>query len=142
MFSEPVYLVAARGQPVPEKLSDWESLGGYPLVVTNQQTTIASWVEELSGLARTTLDLRFRVESAYAALDIVQRGLAYGVLPRSTLKEASSSKSLQTVPMESVVLERHLAWSRNRDLSAAFNSLRDVVTDEIRNAFPSEAAGY
>lgn len=139
LFSEPVYLVAASGQPMPENVSDWESLGGLPLVVTNQQTTIASWVEELSGLARANLDLRFRVESSYAALDIVQRGLAYGVLPRSTLREANSRKRLQTVRMQSIVLDRHLAWSRNRDSSPAFKSLRDAVTEEIRDAFPSEA---
>jgi LysR family nitrogen assimilation transcriptional regulator len=139
LFSEPVYLVAAPGKPVPETVSDWESLGGLPLVVTNQQTTIASWVEELSGLARTTLDLRFRVESASAAMDIVRRGLAYGVLPRSTLTEAGSGKQLQKVRMQSVVLERQLAWSRNRDRSTAFNSLRHAVIEEIQNAFPIEA---
>jgi LysR family nitrogen assimilation transcriptional regulator len=130
LTSEPVYLVAAADMPVPKAVTNWEDLAGLPLVVTNQQTTIASWVEELSGLSDATLDLRFRVESAYAALDIVRRGLAYGVLPHSATSEGGFERQLRKVRMRDVRLDRHLAWSRQRDTSAAFNALCDIAANE------------
>ena len=131
LSTEPVYLVAAAQRPLPDAVSDWEDLGGLPLVVTNQQTTIASWVEELSGFARTALDLRFRVESAGAALEIVRRGLAYGVMPESALNEATFGDELHAVRMGSVTFDRHLAWLRGRDGGATFATLRDIVAEEF-----------
>ncbi len=139
LFSEPVFVVAAAEKPPLPSLSSWEDLGGLPLVVTNQQTTIASWVEEQSGLARTELDLRFRVESAYAALDIVRRGLAYGVVPQSALNELGASDGLQAVRLESVTLDRHLAWSREHDAGSAFVAFGEIVTSAAHKLFkPSE----
>ena len=114
-------------------------MGGLPLVVTNQQTSIASWVEEQSGLARTDLDLRFRVESAQAALDIVRRGLAYGVVPQSALDEPGARGGLQAKPLESVKLERYLAWSRERDADNAFVAFGEIVTSVARTVFTPDA---
>jgi LysR family nitrogen assimilation transcriptional regulator len=139
LMSEPVFLVAAADKPPLPAVSSWEDLGGLPLVVTNQQTTIASWVEEQSGLARTDLDLRFRVESAYAALDLVRRGLAYGVVPQSALDERGAGEALQAVRMESVTLDRYLAWSRRRERSSAFEAFGETVAQAMRAAFPMAA---
>lgn len=135
LFSEPVFLVASKEETSLPRASSWEDLSGLPLVVTNQQTSVASWVEEQSGLARTTLDLRFRVESAYAALDIVRRGLAYGVLPQSALNEHGASDGLQSARLQSVTLDRHLAWSREREAGKAFTALGDIVTSAVEEAF-------
>jgi LysR family nitrogen assimilation transcriptional regulator len=135
LLSEPVYLVAAATRAMPTGAADWDDLDGLPLVVTNQQTTVASWVEELSGLARTLLDLRYRVESAHAAVDIVSRGLAYGVLPKSVLDELGADRPLQTQRLRGVTLERHLAWARGRAESAAFVALRDIVTEAMASTF-------
>lgn len=140
LFSEPVYLIAAKGLAMPHEIADWDDLEGLPLVVTNQQTSFASWVEELSGLARASLDLRFRVESAYASVDIVRRGLAYGVVPQSALAEAGVAGELQAVRMAAVTLDRHLAWSRKREIGAAFRLLCDVVADEVRARYPAAGA--
>lgn len=141
LFSEPVFLVASRNQKPLPRVSSWEDLGGLPLVVTNQQTSIASWVEEQSGLARTTLDLRFRVESAYAALDIVRRGLAYGVMPQSALNEYGASDGLQSERLPSATLDRHLSWSREREAGNAFAALEEIVTSAVEEHFepPSDA---
>lgn len=138
LLSEPVYVVAAADKPPLPEIESWEDLGGLPLVVTNQQTTVASWVEEQSGLARTALDLRFRVESAYAALDIVRAGLAYGVVPQSALDEGDARTGLQAVRMAAVTLDRHLAWLRRRDRGAAFDALCDVVASRLQEAFARE----
>lgn len=139
LFSEPVFVIAAEDKPPLPRLSNWEDMGGLPLVVTNQQTSIASWVEEQSGLARTDLDLRFRVESAHAALDIVRRGLAYGVVPQSALDEPGARGGLQAKPLESVKLERYLAWSRERDSDNAFVAFGEIVTSVAQAVFKPDA---
>lgn len=132
LFSEPVYLVAAPGLSMPTEVSGWEDLLGIPLVVTNQQTTVASWVEELSGQTETGLDLRYRVESSGAAIDIVRRGLAFGVLPQSTMQDAAG---LQQVRLTSVTLDRFIAQSRERHTDPVLQVLRDTVESEIRKHF-------
>lgn len=136
LFSEPVFVVAAAGIALPSRIDDWEDLEGLPLVVTNQQTSIASWVEEQSGYARAALDLRYRVESARGALDIARRGLACGVMPASAIEEAEFRDELTTVRMSAVTLDRHLAWTRNRESSAAFRALCDVVAEEVGRRYP------
>lgn len=139
LFSEPVYLVAAAGAKLPARVSGWGDLAGFPLVVTNQQTTFASWVEEQAGFSRTSLDLRYRVESSQAAIDLVQRGLAYGVLPKSILDADGAANALQKTLMDDIVLERHLAWSRNREISDVFQVLCEIVAEEVANIFPAGA---
>lgn len=141
LFDEQVYLVGASVSEMPGAASGWEDLHGLPLVVTNQQTSVASWVEELSGDARTALDLRFRVESAHAAIDIASCGLAYAVLPQSALDEANAGDALSAVPLRAVTLDRHLAWSRDRETTAAFGAFCDVVSDEARACFLGERKG-
>ncbi len=135
LFSEPVYLVAAPGQTMPAVVSGWDDLLGIPLVVTNQQTTVASWVEELSGQTDTGLDLRYRVESSGAAIDIVRRGLAFGVLPESTMQDVAG---LQKARLTSVTLDRNLAQSRERHTDPVLQALRDAVKLEVRKHFKLE----
>jgi LysR family transcriptional regulator, nitrogen assimilation regulatory protein len=140
LFSEPVYLVAEAGAALPARVSGWGDLAGFPLVVTNQQTTVASWVEEQAAFSRTALDLRYRVESSRAALDLVQRGLAYGVLPKSILEGDVAGDTLQKILMDDIVLERHLAWSKNREVSVVFQALCEIVAEEVAAIFPAETS--
>ena len=138
LFREPVYLIAALGKTLPDRVADWSDLQGLPLVVTNQQAAVASWVEELSGLARETFDVRFRVESAAAARDLVGRGLAYGVMPHSTLAEALDLERFNTVRMEAVTLDRNLAWSRKQEHGAAFRGLLETIVARVRELIPAD----
>lgn len=135
LFSEPVYLAAGPDQDMPTEVSGWEDLVGIPLVVTNAQTSVASWVEELSGQSDTGLDLRYRVESSGAAIDIVRRGLAFGVLPESTMQDVSG---LQTARLSAVTLDRNLAQSRERQTDPVLRALREAVETELRNHFAVE----
>ena len=143
LFSEPVYLVAAPGQEMPTSVSGWEDLRGMPLVVTNQQTTVASWVEELSGRTQSALDFRYRVESSQAAIDIMRRGLAYAVLPQSTMQDIRDIQSFQLARLTEVSLDRNLAQSRERGSAPLIDVLREVVEAEVRRHFhdESEACG-
>jgi LysR family nitrogen assimilation transcriptional regulator len=135
LFSEPVYLVTAPGRDVPASVTNWDDLQGLPLVVTNQQTTMASWVEELSGLARNALDLRYRVESAHAALDIVRRDLACGVLPKSALEDSAFEGKVQATRLPGIALDRHLGWLSGRETGHAFNTLCEIVVQEVGALF-------
>lgn len=134
LFTEPVYVVAGPGRTLPSEVRGWDDLRGLPLVVTNQQTSMASWVEELSGQTDAELDLRYRVESSQAALDIVRRGLAFGVMPESTLREDRDRHALDIMPMRSVTLGRYLGWSAERAGAPAIETLREVVDREAREA--------
>ncbi|MBO6782009.1 MAG: LysR family transcriptional regulator [Alphaproteobacteria bacterium] len=135
LFDEPVYLVGARDAKMPRKAAGWDDLAGMPLVVTNQQTTMASWVEELSGQSQADLDLRYRVESSRAAIDIVGRGLAYGVLPKSTLHDGPEGVTLRKTRLSSVSLGRHLAWQRDHTAGPVFEAMKDVIVDEVARLF-------
>lgn len=139
LFSEPVFLVAAPGQDMPAMVAGWEDLRGIPLVVTNQQTTVASWVEELSGNAQTALDLRYRVESSHAAIDIMRRGLAFAVLPKSTMQDAGDLAGFQMARMTEVSLDRNLALLRDREADPVMDVLCEVVEAEVHRHFHSEA---
>lgn len=132
LFAEPVYVVAGPGRALPARVRGWDDLRGLPLVVTNQQTSMASWVEELSGQTDAELDLRYRVESSQAALDIVRRGLAFGVMPASTLREHRDRRALDIQLMRSVTLGRYLGWSADRATAPAIETLRDIVEQEAR----------
>ncbi len=135
LFDEPVFLVAAQTRRIPGRVSGWGDLNGLPLVVTNQQATMASWVEELSGPGQAELDLRYRVESSQAAIDLVHRGLACGVLPQSTLRDSLEVEGLRKVRMSDVVLGRYLAWSGDRIADPLFEEFRTVVVDEVERRF-------
>jgi len=139
LFSEPVYLVAATGQKMPAMVAGWEDLRGIPLVVTNQQTTVASWVEELSGNGQTALDLRYRVESSHAAIDIMRRGLAFAVLPQSTMRDVGDMEDFQRARLTDVSLDRNLALLRERGVDPVMDVLCEVVEAEVRKHFPSES---
>jgi LysR family nitrogen assimilation transcriptional regulator len=139
MFSEPVYLVAAPGQKMPVMVAGWDDLRGIPLVVTNQQTSVASWVEELSGDTQTALDLRYRVESSHAAIDIMRRGLAFAVLPQSTMQDADDMEDFQRARLTEVSLDRNLAFLRERGEDPVMDVLCEVVEAEVHRHFPSQS---
>lgn len=130
-FSEAVYLVGAQGMPMPKRVSGWHDLHGIPLVVTNQQTTMASWVEELSGPEQSELDFRYRVESSRAAVGLIERGLAFGVLPQSTLRDLRPDAGFQAVEFETATLDRYLAYPREREQTPVFQTMKDVIVAAV-----------
>lgn len=134
VHSETLYLVgsARSGIPLPDKVP-LATLGSYPLIIPSHLHSVRQLVEADAAKHGVPLDIVVEIDSIRALLDLVERGVGYGVLSRNAVLSRAPGHSLRAVPIVQPNIETRLvvATPTQRPVSTITERAISMIDDAI-----------
>ncbi|MDR6641820.1 LysR family nitrogen assimilation transcriptional regulator [Luteibacter sp. 1214] len=120
VHSEELYLIGSRkdGHSMPENVP-LATLGQYPLVIPSPLHSVRQLIEADAARYGVSLDVRLEIDSVRSLLDLVERGVGYGVLSRNAVLSRRGPHDLHAVPivMPNIVTRLVVATPTQRPMS-------------------------
>jgi LysR family nitrogen assimilation transcriptional regulator len=100
VWSEDLYLIGANlnGHTLPPSVP-LSTLGDYPLIVPSHLHSVRQLIESDAARHGVQLNVVLEIDSIRALLDLVERGMGYGVLSRHSIQARESGQGLHAVPI-------------------------------------------
>jgi DNA-binding transcriptional LysR family regulator len=89
----------------------FEKLAEHPLVLPRFQPGVRSIVERAALRLNVGIEIRFDVDSLQISKDLIEAGLAYGVLPVSAFRRELDAGRLRYAPICDPVMTQHLVFA-------------------------------
>ncbi|HEX7816813.1 LysR substrate-binding domain-containing protein [Dyella sp.] len=112
IHSENLYLVGSLhgGVPLPDRVP-LSTLGNYPLIIPSHLHSVRQLVEADAAKHGVSLDIQMEIDSIRALLDLVERGMGYGVLSRNAVLARAPGHGLRAVPIVQPNIETRLVMA-------------------------------
>jgi LysR family transcriptional regulator, nitrogen assimilation regulatory protein len=143
LLAEDVALVGGPGSDLesdrPVRFSD---LADLPLVLPTVQPGLSYAIQHAALRQKITISARFETDSLHASKRMVQAGLAYAVLPRSTCADELVAGSLRAAPLIHPVITQYigLAVRPQLELPRGFvTRFGSTIRDEVARLIETEA---
>jgi LysR family nitrogen assimilation transcriptional regulator len=134
VWTENLYLIGAdlNGHMLPESVP-LATLGDYPLIVPSHLHSVRQLIESDAARHGVTLNVILEIDSIRAVLDLVQRGMGYGVLSRNAIQARSPGHHLQAVPIvqPSIATRLVMATPTQRPTSTLTERTMTLIQAEI-----------
>lgn len=120
------------GLPLPESVP-LATLGQYPLIIPSPLHSVRQLIETDAARYGVALDIRLEIDSVRSLLDLVERGVGYGVLSRNALLTRRGEHSLRAVPiaMPQIVSRLVVATPTQRPTSPITEKALEIVDELI-----------
>ncbi|MGC1329323.1 LysR family transcriptional regulator [Pseudomonas sp.] len=119
VHAEPLMLIGSAGLQLPPQIPMRE-LPGYPLITPSEPHSIRRLIEAEAARQSLALDISLEIDSIPALLELIQRGMGYGVLFQSALTRRDDSlEGFKVAPIIEPMIQTHLyvATAEQRPLS-------------------------
>jgi LysR family nitrogen assimilation transcriptional regulator len=133
VHSEDLFLIGSpRLGPLPKESVPLATLGDYPLVIPSTLHSVRQMVEADAARYGVSLDIRLEIDSVRAVLDLVERGMGYGVLSRNAMASRRGQHDLMAVPIvqPKIVTRLVAATTTQRPVSTVTEKAIELV-DEL-----------
>ena len=132
LVTEPVYLVGRRrDKRLPRVEASIEAICDLPLVLYRRPAGSRMYLERMAEEIGGALSITFEVESQDVLRDFASRGLAFGVLPYSSIQADLKARRLSAVEITGLSLTRTLVKRANHAPPPAAAALARAVTAEV-----------
>jgi DNA-binding transcriptional LysR family regulator len=123
-------------------------LAGFPLVLPSLEPGVRSVVEKTALRVQITIDTAFEIDSLPVSKEVIEAGLAYGLLPMSAFGKELKAGRLRYAPITEPVISQQLVFTARpqlvlpRSFVAQFGMLiRHEVADLVNGgAWPAKVA--
>lgn len=95
----------------PERPVRFVELAGRPLVLPGVQPGVRSLVEKTALRVQVALDVRFEIDALQVAKDLIEAGLACGVMPASAIGREVAAGRLRYAPICDPAMTQHLTFT-------------------------------
>jgi LysR family nitrogen assimilation transcriptional regulator len=133
VHSEELYLIGSKkdGHELPDSVP-LAALGKYPLIIPSPLHSVRQLIEADTARYGISLDIRLEIDSVRSLLDLVERGLGYGILSRNAVLARRGPHQLQAVPivMPNIVTRLVVATPTQRPMSAITEQAL-ILVDEL-----------
>jgi len=129
---ERLHLVAPQRRRPAEGVVPVAGLAGLPLVMFPRPTGIRNVLDQAAAEAGIALDVRYELADVSAQLDFVHRGLVFGILSRSAIRDHKGRRALSSVPIEGLSMTRALVSRAERNQSPAVTAVADRIRAVLR----------
>jgi len=133
VHSEELYLIGSTrdGRALPDTVP-LGTLGQYPLIIPSPLHSVRQLIEADAARYGVSLDIRLEIDAVRSLLDLVERGVGYGVLSRNALLARRGEHHLRAVPivMPSIVTRLVVATPTQRPMSTITERTL-VLVDEL-----------
>lgn len=134
LLREELYLIGpgASGVPPPESLR-FKDVERYPLVISSRMHAIREVVEAQAAKHRVQLNIALEVDAVMSALDLVQEGFGYALLPLNALQRDERPRKLSVTRITDPALHCRLvvATSRQHPSSSFVRNALDLLEARI-----------
>ncbi|QWT18914.1 LysR family transcriptional regulator [Bacillus sp. NP157] len=134
VHSEELYLIGDTrdGRVLPETVP-LGTLGQYPLIIPSPLHSVRQLIEADAARYGVALDIRLEIDSVRSLLDLVERGVGYGVLSRNALHSRRGESKLQASPivMPNITTRLVVATPTQRPTSAITEKALELVEELI-----------
>lgn len=134
VHSEELNLIATTrdGRTLPETVP-LATLGQYPLIIPSPLHSVRQLIEADAARYGVALDIRLEIDSVRSLLDLVERGVGYGVLSRNALLSRRGQHHLHAVPivMPQITTRLVVATPTQRPTSAITEKALEIVDELI-----------
>ncbi len=134
LLREELYFIGpgAPGSQVPQSLG-FKDVGQYPLVISSRMHAIREVVEAQAAKHHVTLNIVLEVDAVSSALDLVQEGYGYALLPLNALERDERKRQLSVTRITAPTLFCRLvvATGRQHPTSNFVRSALDLLEARI-----------
>lgn len=134
VHSEQLYLIGSvkDSGALPESVP-LATLGQYPLIIPSPLHSVRQLIEADAARYGVSLDIRLEIDSVRSLLDLVERGVGYGVLSRNAVHARRGPHQLRAVPivMPNIVTRLVVATPTQRPMSAITERALALVDELI-----------
>lgn len=120
LLREELYFVGPipeAGASVPDKLR-FAEVARYPLIISSRRHAIREVVEEQAARHQVKLNIAFEVDAVPSALDLVQEGYGFALLPLNALTRDTRKRQLSVIRVSEPTLYCRLVLATGRQLQA------------------------
>jgi len=133
VHTEELYLIgsAKDGRELPDSVP-LATLGKYPLIIPSPLHSVRQLIEADTARYGVSLDIRLEIDSVRSLLDLVERGVGYGILSRNAVLARRGPHGLRAVPivMPNIVTRLVVATPTQRPMSAITEQAL-ILVDEL-----------
>jgi LysR family nitrogen assimilation transcriptional regulator len=137
LIEEELLLIGPASTPASlrEKPIQGAMLGELPLILPSHPHGLRVLVETLLGKIKVIPEVECEIDSLSATLDLVERGVGYGILPYASVIKQVRAGSLVVMPIVEPRMSRQLvlATSTQRPTTIATRSLARTVKELVRD---------
>ena len=132
--SSPMALACPARHPLAKKRSvGWTELRGLPLIRVSSKTAIRPMIDDALSVARVALNWQYEVQHVETAVNLVEVGLGFAVVPMIDVA-LHSGRGVVAVPLRGPKLSCTYGLVRRRGipLSPPAARLRDFIVEEMK----------
>ncbi len=137
LIEEELLLIGPANTPAAlrEKPIQGAMLGELPLILPSHPHGLRVLVETLLGKIKVIPEVECEIDSLSATLDLVERGVGYGILPYASVIKQVRAGTLVVMPIVEPRMSRQLvlATSTQRPTTIATRSLARTVKELVRD---------
>ena len=137
LIEEELLLIGPANTPVSlrEKPIQGSMLGELPLILPSHPHGLRVLVETLLGRIKVIPELECEIDSLSATLDLVERGVGYGILPYASVIKQVRAGTLVVMPIVEAGMSRQLVLATSTQLptTIATRSLARTVKELVRD---------
>jgi DNA-binding transcriptional LysR family regulator len=100
----------------PERPVPFADLAGLPLVLPSLEPGLRSVVEKTAMRVRISIDPAFEIDSLAVSKEVIEAGLAYGLLPRSAVGKELKAGRLRYSPINEPEISQQLVFTARPQL--------------------------
>nr|WP_255494722.1 LysR substrate-binding domain-containing protein [Luteibacter sp. Sphag1AF] len=134
VHSEPLYLIGSprSGRDLPDSVP-LATLGDYPIVIPSQLHSVRQLIEADAARYGVSLDITLEIDSVRSLLDLVERGVGYGVLSRNAVLARRGAHGLRAAPIvkPNIVTRLVVATPTQRPVSTITERTLELVDEAI-----------
>ena len=137
LIEEELLLIGPANTPVSlrEKPIQGSMLGELPLILPSHPHGLRVLVETLLGRIKVIPEVECEIDSLSATLDLVERGVGYGILPYASVIKQVRAGTLVVMPIVEPRMSRQLVLATSTQLptTIATRSLARTVKELVRD---------
>ena len=134
LLQEELYFIGpARPGVVAVENMRFEDICRYPLIISSRMHAIRELVEAQASKSQVKLNIALEVDAVTSALDLVQEGYGYALLPLNALKRDERKRKLSVTRITDPILHCRLviATARQQGASTFICNALDVLEERV-----------
>lgn len=133
LLLEELYFIGPRASDPPPETMRFKEVGRYALVVSSRTHAIREVVEAQAARHHVKLNIALEVDAVTSALDLVQEGYGYALLPLNALERDDNKRQLSVTRITDPALHCRLvlATGRQHPLSTFVRNALDLLEARI-----------
>lgn len=132
LITEPVYLI---GSATDDRLTDSKieisQLGSFPLATLGRASGPQKIFDHAAARSGVSLNIAYELESPEVIKDFVRRGLAFALLPHSSIFEELTEGRFSVARLQGIGITRTLVMRDDMMEGPVFEAVAQIVRDEI-----------